>query len=69
MGYVEKSMVAAGGADCFGNAAGAGAKLALVSPAAREEAGRLARRIKYVELAGWPDFQDVFMAEMGFPGE
>ena len=43
-----------------GNAAGAGAKAVLLSKAKRTEARLLARRIRYVELAGDPDFQKVF---------
>lgn len=44
-----------------GNAAGAGAKAVLVSKAKRTEARLLARRIRYVELAGDPDFQKAFV--------
>jgi uncharacterized 2Fe-2S/4Fe-4S cluster protein (DUF4445 family) len=44
-----------------GNAAGAGAKVALVSRQARETAQQLVRNIHYIELAGAPDFHMTFM--------
>jgi uncharacterized 2Fe-2S/4Fe-4S cluster protein (DUF4445 family) len=44
-----------------GNAAGMGAKLALVSQDKRAEARALARQISYLELATAPDFTRVFM--------
>ena len=44
-----------------GNAAGVGAKAVLVSKAKRAEARSLARSIRYVELAGDPDFQEIFV--------
>jgi len=43
-----------------GNAAGAGARLALVSTRKREEARVLASRVEYIELAGAPDFMKTF---------
>lgn len=51
-----------------GNAAGMGAKLALVSRAKRDEANKLAERIRYLELATHPDFRDTF-AESMFIGQ
>jgi uncharacterized 2Fe-2S/4Fe-4S cluster protein (DUF4445 family) len=39
-----------------GNAAGMGAKLALTSAAAREQARELRERVEYIELAGYPGF-------------
>jgi len=39
-----------------GNAAGAGARMMLVSKSARVEAEALARRIEYLELTVYPDF-------------
>ncbi|MEJ2569774.1 MAG: ASKHA domain-containing protein [Anaerolineales bacterium] len=47
-----------------GNAAGMGAKLALISRAKRDEARELAARIRYVELATHPDFQNTFAQSM-----
>jgi len=50
-----------------GNAAGEGAKIALLSREAREEAGRIARRVKFIELASRSDFQERFVEELAFP--
>jgi len=50
-----------------GNAAGEGAKMALLSKEARKEASRIARAARYVELASRPDFQDRFVESMAFP--
>ncbi|MBI4966939.1 MAG: DUF4445 domain-containing protein [Rhodospirillales bacterium] len=47
-----------------GNAAGLGARMALVSGAARARAGVLARRCRYLELAGQPDFQTTYLARL-----
>jgi len=47
-----------------GNAAGMGAKLALVSASKRAEAQELARRVGYVELATIPNFSHVFAQSM-----
>ena len=50
--------------DCFhqaGNAAGMGAKLALISLSQRSEAQAIASRIKYIELASAPDFNQTFI--------
>lgn len=44
-----------------GNAAGMGAKLALISQKKRAEAQAIAARINYIELAGAPDFSSTFM--------
>jgi uncharacterized 2Fe-2S/4Fe-4S cluster protein (DUF4445 family) len=44
-----------------GNAAGMGAKLALVSKAMRIEAQTVASKVHYVELAGAPQFSDIFI--------
>ncbi|UCE50162.1 MAG: DUF4445 domain-containing protein, partial [Phycisphaerales bacterium] len=43
-----------------GNAASSGAGMILVSRDCRDQAGKLARRIEYVEIAHQPDFHDVF---------
>jgi uncharacterized 2Fe-2S/4Fe-4S cluster protein (DUF4445 family) len=50
-----------------GNAAGTGAKMVLLSTRVLNEALRIARRIKYVELAKVPDFQKQFMKGMSLP--
>ncbi len=50
--------------DCFrqvGNAAGMGAKLALVSLSKRAEAQTIARRVNYIELATAPNFTQTFV--------
>jgi uncharacterized 2Fe-2S/4Fe-4S cluster protein (DUF4445 family) len=44
-----------------GNAAGTGARLALVSSARRAEEKELLKRVNYVELAGSPDFMKIYM--------
>ncbi|EGO63022.1 ASKHA domain-containing protein [Acetonema longum] len=50
-----------------GNAAGEGAVLALLSASARHEAFNIAGRVRYIELAGRSDFQDIFVEAMTFP--
>ena len=50
-----------------GNAAGSGAKMALLSTRALKEAGKIAEQIAYVELANIPDFQEQFIKGMAFP--
>ncbi|MGC2424328.1 MAG: ASKHA domain-containing protein [Nitrospirota bacterium] len=50
-----------------GNAAGDGAVMALVNIGKREEAEREARKLKYVEIAMEPDFQEEFLAAMDIP--
>jgi uncharacterized 2Fe-2S/4Fe-4S cluster protein (DUF4445 family) len=47
-----------------GNAAGMGAKLALISCQKRAEAQELAGRVGYIELAAVPDFTKVFARSM-----
>lgn len=44
----------------IGNAAASGAEMILLSSKCRTQAKKLARKIKYVEIAHQPDFQDVF---------
>lgn len=57
-----------------GNAAGAGARLMLVSKKARQEAFELQKRMKYVELTTVRAFQDIYLAalpvtpHLAFPG-
>jgi uncharacterized 2Fe-2S/4Fe-4S cluster protein (DUF4445 family) len=50
-----------------GNAAGAGARAALLSVAERERARRIADRVRYVELTTFPGFQRLFARSMQFP--
>lgn len=50
-----------------GNAAGAGARLALVDGRARERAARLARAARFLELAGHTEYHDAFVAMLPFP--
>ncbi len=50
-----------------GNAAGDGARLALVNAAQRWAAADLARRAEYVETAAHPHFQDCFVDAMALP--
>jgi uncharacterized 2Fe-2S/4Fe-4S cluster protein (DUF4445 family) len=50
-----------------GNAAGHGARIALVNRAAREEIAALARRVEKIETALEPSFQTEFVAAMAFP--
>jgi uncharacterized 2Fe-2S/4Fe-4S cluster protein (DUF4445 family) len=47
-----------------GNAAGAGARLALLSRQRRAEAQDIARRVRYIELATVPNFQRIFAESM-----
>jgi len=51
----------------FGNAAGLGAKMALLSEQERERASTLAREIEHVSLATHPDFQTIFVEALQFP--
>ncbi|MFL5800248.1 MAG: ASKHA domain-containing protein, partial [Roseiflexaceae bacterium] len=50
-----------------GNAAGDGARIALLSRARRRAAVQLARRVEYIETAIDPDFQAEFVGAMHFP--
>lgn len=50
-----------------GNAAGMGARLALISLGKRAEARAFASRVEYIELAGAPSFQSTFM-QAGYLG-
>ena len=51
-----------------GNAAGTGARLALISRGKRREAQELAAQVHYIELGGIPEFNDIF-AESMYLGE
>ena len=52
-----------------GNAAGAGARMALLNRGHRTEIERLVRRIEKVETAVEPGFQDEFVAAMAVPNK
>ena len=49
-----------------GNAAGEGAKIALVNEKEMLDMDELVRKIEFVELAASPEFQDCFIDELGF---
>ncbi len=51
----------------IGNAAGEGARIALISAKKRKEAKDLARKIEYIELTIEPDFEKEFVNAMYFP--
>jgi uncharacterized 2Fe-2S/4Fe-4S cluster protein (DUF4445 family) len=50
-----------------GNAAGDGARLALLNLGQRAEAARLAEWVEHVQIATDPSFQNEFVAAMGLP--
>ena len=50
-----------------GNAAGTGARIALLSAKARDEIDRVCREVEKVETAIEPDFQEHFVAAMNIP--
>ncbi len=50
-----------------GNAAGEGAKIALLSFREREAAKLIPEFIEYVELSGRPEFNDIFTGTLAFP--
>jgi uncharacterized 2Fe-2S/4Fe-4S cluster protein (DUF4445 family) len=56
-----------GQVEAVGNAAGHGARIALLNAAARGEIAMLARRIEKIETALEPAFQAEFVAAMAFP--
>lgn len=51
----------------IGNAAGEGAKIALLSFRERQVAEAIPTRVEYVELSGRADFNQVFMEALSFP--
>jgi uncharacterized 2Fe-2S/4Fe-4S cluster protein (DUF4445 family) len=51
-----------------GNVAGEGAKIAALSLRERAEAHSILREVEYVELSGRPDFNDMFIDQLAFPG-
>jgi uncharacterized 2Fe-2S/4Fe-4S cluster protein (DUF4445 family) len=55
------------GVRAVGNAAGAGAVMALLSMSAREEMESTVRRVEKVETAIEPRFQELFVAAMALP--
>jgi uncharacterized 2Fe-2S/4Fe-4S cluster protein (DUF4445 family) len=50
-----------------GNAAGTGARMALISKSARLKAEEISRRVNYVELGAEPGFQDEFLNSQFIP--
>jgi uncharacterized 2Fe-2S/4Fe-4S cluster protein (DUF4445 family) len=50
-----------------GNAAGDGARIALLNKRKREEANRIARKVEYLELTIEEGFQDEFVAALHLP--
>jgi len=52
-----------------GNAAALGAQMALLSETERNRTIALARGIEHVSLAARPDFQDIFIEAICFPGD
>lgn len=50
-----------------GNAAGDGARMALLNTDKREEANQVARQVEYIELTVEPDFEKEFAQAMHFP--
>ena len=50
----------------IGNAAGVGARMALVDRRAWRRAEKIRESAEYLELGGHPDYQEVFAAAMGF---
>lgn len=51
----------------IGNAAGEGAKIALINAEEWKLADRLAKDVEFIELAALPEFQDRFIDELEFP--
>jgi uncharacterized 2Fe-2S/4Fe-4S cluster protein (DUF4445 family) len=50
-----------------GNAAGDGARIALLNRGKREEAARIARQVNYIETAVDPEFQNEFVGAIHIP--
>jgi len=53
--------------DAVGNAAGDGARLALLSREKRQEAEDIARNVEYLELSADPAFNDEYIMALAFP--
>jgi uncharacterized 2Fe-2S/4Fe-4S cluster protein (DUF4445 family) len=74
--YIDKMSAAVIGLfpDCapkniyaVGNAAGDGARIALLNVNKRDEADHWARRVEYIELTLEPDFNKIFTRALNFP--
>jgi uncharacterized 2Fe-2S/4Fe-4S cluster protein (DUF4445 family) len=52
-----------------GNAAGTGARIALLNEASRAEIEQVVRSIEKIETAVEPDFQQLFIDAMAFPNK
>jgi uncharacterized 2Fe-2S/4Fe-4S cluster protein (DUF4445 family) len=70
----ERAMILGMFPDCdlknvvaVGNAAGDGARIALLNRDKREEADRIAREVEYIELTVYPEFTMEFAEAMAFP--
>jgi uncharacterized 2Fe-2S/4Fe-4S cluster protein (DUF4445 family) len=70
----ERAMILGMFPDCelkevisVGNAAGDGARIALLNREKREEADRVAREVEYIELTVYPEFTMEFAEAMAFP--
>ena len=70
----EKAMILGLFPDCdlknvisVGNAAGDGARMALLNREKRVEAERIAREVEYIELTVYPEFTAEFAEAMAFP--
>ena len=50
-----------------GNAAGDGARIALINNDKRQEAEDIVKKVEYVELSAEPDFQNLFIDALPFP--
>jgi len=53
----------------IGNAAGEGARIALINVDKRQEAEEIVKKVEYTELSTEPDFQNLFIDALQFPGE
>jgi uncharacterized 2Fe-2S/4Fe-4S cluster protein (DUF4445 family) len=53
--------------ESIGNAAGAGARIALLDKACREKAKELSKSVRYLELAAHPEFEERFYEAMYIP--
>ena len=51
----------------MGNAAGDGARIALLNIDKRKEADKIARKVEYIELTVEPEFEAQFAQAMYFP--
>lgn len=51
----------------IGNAAGEGAKIALLNAEERQITEKLMDQVEFLELATMPEFQDFFIDELEFP--